>query len=101
MHVQLLLARGLPRAPQEGDELLADGSLVRVGEDVLHLVVGRCDDAVQDLRGVVVAELDALDGVVRAITADSLVCLQDVNDPLSLTKQREVRMTLRAVTEAK
>ena len=42
-----------------------------------------------------------LDGSVRAITADSLVCLQDVNDPLSLTKQREVRMTLRAVTEAK
>jgi type IV pilus assembly protein PilP len=42
-----------------------------------------------------------LDGTVRAITADTLVCLQDVNDPLSLTKQREVRMTLRAVTEAK
>ena len=42
-----------------------------------------------------------LDGTVRAITADALVCLQDVNDPLSLTKQREVRMTLRAVTEAK
>ena len=42
-----------------------------------------------------------LDGTVRAITADSLVCLQDVNDPLSLTKQREVRMSLRAVTEAK
>jgi hypothetical protein len=29
------------------------------------------------------------------------VCLQDVNDPLSLTKQREVRMTLRAVADAK
>jgi len=42
-----------------------------------------------------------LDGSVRAITADTVVCLQDVNDPLSLTKQREVRMTLRAVTEAK
>jgi len=42
-----------------------------------------------------------LDGSIRAITADTLVCLQDVNDPLSLTKQREVRMTLRAVTEAK
>jgi type IV pilus assembly protein PilP len=42
-----------------------------------------------------------LDGVVRAITPDTLICLQDVNDPLSLTKQREVRMTLRAVTEAK
>jgi Tfp pilus assembly protein PilP len=42
-----------------------------------------------------------LDGAVRAITADTLGCMQDVNDPLSLTKQREVRMTLRAVTEAK
>jgi Tfp pilus assembly protein PilP len=42
-----------------------------------------------------------LDGLVKAITADTLICLQDVNDPLSLTKQREVRMTLRAVTEAK
>jgi Tfp pilus assembly protein PilP len=42
-----------------------------------------------------------LDGSVKAITADTLVCLQDVNDPLSLTKQREVRMTLRAVTDAK
>ena len=42
-----------------------------------------------------------LDGVVRAITPDTLICMQDVNDPLSLTKQREVRMTLRAVTEAK
>jgi type IV pilus assembly protein PilP len=42
-----------------------------------------------------------LDGIVRAITADSLVCMQDVNDPLSLTKQREVRLNLRAVTEAK
>jgi len=42
-----------------------------------------------------------LDGSVRAITADTLVCLQDVNDPLSLTKQREVRMTLRAMADAK
>jgi Tfp pilus assembly protein PilP len=42
-----------------------------------------------------------LDGSVRAITADTLVCLQDVNDPLSLTKQREVRMSLRAAAEAK
>lgn len=42
-----------------------------------------------------------LDGSVRAITADTLVCLQDVNDPLSLTKQREVRLTLRAVKDAK
>jgi type IV pilus assembly protein PilP len=42
-----------------------------------------------------------LDGSVRAITSDTIVLMQDVNDPLSLTKQREVRKTLRAVVEAK
>jgi Tfp pilus assembly protein PilP len=42
-----------------------------------------------------------LDGSVRAITSDTLVLLQDVNDPLSLTRQRELRKTLRAVLEAK
>jgi len=42
-----------------------------------------------------------LDGNVRAITSDTLVLMQDVNDPLSLTKQREVRKTLRAPVEAK
>jgi Tfp pilus assembly protein PilP len=41
------------------------------------------------------------DGVIRAITADSLVILQEVNDPLSLTKQREIRKTLRVVEEVK
>lgn len=41
------------------------------------------------------------DGVVKAITADSMIILQEVNDPLSLTKQREIRKTLRAVEEVK
>jgi hypothetical protein len=41
------------------------------------------------------------DGVVRAITADSMLILQEVNDPLSLTKQREIRKTLRVVEEVK
>jgi hypothetical protein len=42
-----------------------------------------------------------LDGSVRAITSDTLVLMQDVNDPLSLTKQREVRKTLRAAVDVK
>lgn len=42
-----------------------------------------------------------LDGVVKAITADSLIIVQDVNDPLSLTKQKEVRKTLRVAEEIK
>ena len=42
-----------------------------------------------------------LDGSVRAITSDTIVLMQDVNDPLSLAKQREVRKTLRAAVVAK
>jgi Tfp pilus assembly protein PilP len=41
------------------------------------------------------------DGVVRAVTADAVVFIQQVNDPLSLVKQREVRKSLRAVEEGK
>ncbi|CAN5808016.1 hypothetical protein BH24ACI5_BH24ACI5_02400 [soil metagenome] len=40
-----------------------------------------------------------LDGTVKSITADSVVFSQDVNDPLSLVKQREVRKTLRSGEE--
>ena len=42
-----------------------------------------------------------LDGTVRSITADSLVILQQVNDPLSKETQREVRKVLRQTEEAK
>jgi len=42
-----------------------------------------------------------LDGFVRAVTSDALILMQDVNDPLSVTKQREVRKTLRAMVEQK
>ena len=42
-----------------------------------------------------------LDGTMRSITPDALVILQQVNDPLSLEKQREVRKMLRQTEEAK
>ena len=41
------------------------------------------------------------DGVIRTITANSVVILQEVNDPLSLEKQREVRKFLRSGEEVK
>jgi Tfp pilus assembly protein PilP len=41
------------------------------------------------------------DGVIRQITANSVVILQEVNDPLSLDKQREVRKFLRGGDEVK
>ena len=41
------------------------------------------------------------DGVIRAITATAVVILQEVNDPLTLEKQREVRKLLRGGEEVK
>lgn len=41
------------------------------------------------------------DGVIRSINATSVVILQEVNDPLSLEKQREVRKFLRGGEEVK
>jgi len=42
-----------------------------------------------------------LDGTVKAVTAQGLVILQEVNDPLSLVKQKEVRKMLRALEEGR
>ena len=41
------------------------------------------------------------DGTIRSISKDSMVILQQVNDPLSLEKEREVRKLLRQTEEAK
>jgi Tfp pilus assembly protein PilP len=41
------------------------------------------------------------DGTVKAVTPDGLVIVQQVNDPLSLVKQREVRKMLRSVEDGK
>ncbi len=40
-----------------------------------------------------------LDGTVKSITENAVVFSQDVTDPLSLVKQREVRKTLRSGEE--
>jgi Tfp pilus assembly protein PilP len=37
-----------------------------------------------------------MDGSVKAITDDSVVFSQDVNDPLSMVKQKEVRKMVRS-----
>jgi len=42
-----------------------------------------------------------LDGTIRTINPDSLVITQQVTDPLSLEKQREVRKVLRQTEEGK
>jgi type IV pilus assembly protein PilP len=42
-----------------------------------------------------------LDGTIRSITSQGLVIVQEVNDPLSLVKQREIRKLLRSLESAK
>ena len=42
-----------------------------------------------------------LDGTVKRVTPQGIVVLQDVNDPLSLVKQKEIRKTLRGSDEGK
>jgi Tfp pilus assembly protein PilP len=42
-----------------------------------------------------------LDGVIKAVTTQGLVIVQEVNDPLSLVKQREVIKRLRSQEDGK
>jgi type IV pilus assembly protein PilO len=42
-----------------------------------------------------------LDGVIRSVTLQGIVIVQEVNDPLSLVKQREVRKGLRTAEDVK
>jgi Tfp pilus assembly protein PilP len=42
-----------------------------------------------------------LDGTVKTITPQGLVIVQEVNDPLSLVKQREIRKQLRTLEDTK
>ena len=59
----------------------------------------RSDDAVITEKSV---EGDKLaDGVVKTVTPQGLVVLQDISDPLSAQKQREVRKLLRSLEDAK
>jgi type IV pilus assembly protein PilP len=69
--------------------LTSDGAFV----GILHGV---------DSKNYIVRVGDKLsDGTIRTITKDSLVIVQQVNDPLSLEKEREVRKLLRQTEEAK
>lgn len=42
-----------------------------------------------------------LDGTVKTVTSQGLIIVQEVKDPLSLVKQREIRKQLRSLEDAK
>jgi hypothetical protein len=55
-----------------------------------------------DNRTYIVHQGDKLaDGTIKSITPQGLVLLQEVNDPLSLVKQREIRKLLRSLEDGR
>ena len=88
----------------------------RKGEGATSLTVGEISvRGIMQSRGALVAMITGpdnktyivhqgdklLDGTIKTITAQGLVIVQEVNDPLSLIKQREVRKLLRSLEDAK
>jgi type IV pilus assembly protein PilP len=78
------------------DEISVRGVVAGSGGSYLAMVQG------PDNKTFIVRANDKLlDGTVKAVTAQGLVILQEVNDPLSLVKQKEVRKMLRGLEEGK
>jgi Tfp pilus assembly protein PilP len=77
------------------DELTLKGIVLTRGEYVA-MIQG------PDTKTFIVRANDRLlDGMIRSISAQTLVIMQDVSDPLSVAKQREVRKVLRGPQEGK
>jgi hypothetical protein len=99
-----LLGTGTEPRPRAA-RLIGVGSLT-VGEISVRGVIqskGTLVAIIQgpDMRTYLVRDGEKLqDGVVKAVTATGLVMIQDVDDPLSLVKQREVHKPLRSIEEA-
>jgi hypothetical protein len=102
--ISLTAVRSLDRASGKRPEGLAG---VMVGEVVVKGILLSRQSFIAmvqalDLKTYIVHVGDRLlDGTVKTITADRVIFLQEVNDPLSLTKQKEVPKTLRVLEEVK
>ena len=102
-----LVRRGNENAANETGERPAGLAGIAVGELTLKGTMQARDGFVAlvhgpDLKTYIVKPGDKLfDGMIRAITSNAMVLMQEVNDPLSLDKQREVRKVLRQGDEVK
>ena len=100
--------------------LLGAGTDTRVarrgGEGAASLTVGEISvRGILESRGTLIAMVQGpdnktylvhqgdrfADGTIKAITPQALIIVQEVNDPLSLVKQREIRKQLRSVEDGK
>jgi Tfp pilus assembly protein PilP len=92
------------------------GAIARKGEGAAGLTVAEVSvRGVMQSRGALLAMIrgadnktyivhqgDKLaDGTIKTITPQGLIVVQEVSDPLSLVKQREVRKLLRSLEDAK
>ena len=99
-----LLSRGIE--PANGKKLTGLAGLT-TGEVMLRGVVQSRSSYVALLSGPDGKTYSAhvndhlLDGVIRSVTPLGVVIMQEVNDPLSLVKQREVRKGLRTAEDVK
>jgi Tfp pilus assembly protein PilP len=102
-----LLRRGNENAANETGERPAGLAGIAVGELTLKGTMQAREGYVAlvhgpDLKTYIVKAGDKLfDGTIRAITSNAMVLMQEVNDPLSRDKQREVRKVLRQGDEVK
>jgi Tfp pilus assembly protein PilP len=101
-----LVARGTEPSPQSRSSSAGVGGLTTGEISVRGIVQTRGAYVAMvlapDGKTYIVHVNDRLvDGVVKQITPQGIVVLQEVNDPLSLVKQREVRKNLRSAEEGK
>lgn len=99
-----LISSGADAAPlKRGEGLAAFG----VGEISVRGIMQSHDRLVAMVQGpdnktyVIHAGDKLADGVVKNVTPQGLIVVQDITDPLSIQKQREVRKLLRSLEEAK
>jgi type IV pilus assembly protein PilP len=99
---------GTGREASAGTRRAADGpSAMTVGEISVRGVMQSKGSLVAMIQGpdnktYIVHQGDKLlDGVIKSVTPQGLVVVQEVNDPLSLVKQREVRKLLRGLEDVK
>jgi Tfp pilus assembly protein PilP len=93
--VKVLTKRGDGSAALTVAEISVRGVMKSHGE-MIAMVQG------PDAKTYVVHQGDKFaDGAIKNITAEGLIVVQEVNDPLSLVKQREIRKLLRTLEDTK
>jgi Tfp pilus assembly protein PilP len=102
-----LTARGTDQSSARSNQELDGAGALSVDEISVRGIVATGTGYVAMVQGpngktFVIHQHDKLvDGTVKSITAQAIVFLQDVSDPLSLVKQKEVRKLLRGLEEGK